>query len=105
MPHRVLWRVLWTDLSLTRIQEIADYIARERPGSARSFVKQIFERVDVLAEVPRSGRPYPNASDTDLRELIVDQYRVIYRIAEPERAIYILTIRHGRQRPLPPREL
>jgi toxin ParE1/3/4 len=99
------YRVLWTDLSLIRLEEIASYIAVERPGAANALLEQIFQRVDVLAELPRSGRPYPNASNPDLRELIVEQYRVIYRVAEPEKAIYILTVRHGRQRPIPAREL
>jgi toxin ParE1/3/4 len=101
----MLYRILWTDRALARLEEQADFIAAENPGAARRMLEQVFMRVDGLAEMPRSGRVYPGTDDLDLRELVVGAHRVIYRVAEQEQMIQVLTVRHGRQRPLSPDEL
>jgi plasmid stabilization system protein ParE len=99
------YRILWADRALARLEEQADFIAAESPGAAQRMLEQVFLRVEGLAEMPRFGRAYPGADDPDLRELVVGAYRAIYRVAEQERVIQVLTIRHGRQRPLSPGDL
>ena len=69
------------------------------------MLERIFERVESLAEMPESGRAYPGANDSSLREVIIGKYRVIYRVVETEKAIHVITVRHGRQQPLCPDEL
>jgi toxin ParE1/3/4 len=99
------YRILWTDRARARLEEQADFIATDNPGAARRLLEQVSLRVDGLAEMPRSGRVYPGTEDCDLRELVVGAHRVIYRVAEQERVIHVLAVRHGRRRPLSPDEL
>ena len=101
----MLYRILWTDRALARLDEQADFIAAENPGAARRMLEQVSLRVGGLAEMPRSGRVYPGADDPELRELVIGAHRVIYLVAEHERVIHVLTVRHGRQRPRSPDDL
>ena len=41
----------------------------------------------------------PEYDETNLRELIIGNYRVIYRIRKEENTIYIQTVWHVRQNP------
>jgi plasmid stabilization system protein ParE len=56
----------------------------------------LFEAMRGLERFPESGRPVPELPDRpDLRVVIHDAYRVIYRV-EPGR-VSVLTVRHGRR--------
>lgn len=92
------YQIVWTDRALSRLQEIGDHIAEENPAAARRVVERLLDRVAMLAEVPRSGPAYAEASEPELREVNVGKHRVIYRVIEASEQIDILTVRHGRQR-------
>jgi len=88
-------RILWTPLALDRAAEIAKYIARDKPSSAKQWLSALFDKVERLPASPEMGRMVPEISDKRIRELIYGNYRIIYRLDKKE--ISILTIRHGRQ--------
>ncbi|OPX99536.1 MAG: Toxin RelE4 [Syntrophorhabdus sp. PtaB.Bin047] len=88
-------KVLWSPLAVERVSEIAQYIARDNPSAAEKWVKTIFSKVGRLKTFPQSGRPLPETSDQNIRELIHGNYRIIYRIEKIR--VSILTVRHGKQ--------
>lgn len=89
-------RLVWSPLALERVNEAAEYIARDRPEAARAWVRSLFETVGRLERFPQSGRPVPELPHrTELREVIHGAYRVVYRV-EPEQ-VSVLTVRHGRR--------
>lgn len=89
-------KLVWSPLALERVDEAAEYIARDRPEAARRWVRSLFEAVRRLERFPESGRPVPELSHRpELREMIHGAYRVIYRV-EPGR-VSVLTVRHGRR--------
>jgi len=84
----------WTDPALDDLEDIRDYIAKDSPHYARCFAEQILDVVEKLSEFPKLGREVPEAGDRgDIRELLYQNYRVIY-LAEEHR-IKILTVIHG----------
>jgi toxin ParE1/3/4 len=87
--------IIWSPLSLDRVSEIAGYIARDKPSAAEKWVKAIFSKVEQLEVSPELGRIVPEIGNSQFRELIYCNYRIIYRIEKMR--ISILTIRHGRQ--------
>ena len=87
--------IIWSPLSLDRISEIAGYIARDKPSAAEKWVKAIFLKVEQLDVSPELGRIVPEIGNSQFRELIYCNYRIIYRIEKIR--ISILTIRHSRQ--------
>ena len=88
-------RVEWSPVAFERVEEIAEYIRRDKPGAAHRWLISVFEASDSLAEYAERGREVPEVGRTDIRELILDGYRLIYRVGD--HAVLILTVRHGRQ--------
>ncbi|THJ19190.1 MAG: type II toxin-antitoxin system RelE/ParE family toxin [Nitrospira sp. CG24B] len=57
-----------------------DYIARDSAEYADAIVERLILSVDRLVSFPESGRLVPEAFDPKIRELLVQSYRVIYRL-------------------------
>jgi plasmid stabilization system protein ParE len=95
-------RLIWAPVALEQAEAALDYIAQDRPAAAARWLDGLFQRVDVLRDLPEQGRLVPEARRRDLRELIYGSYRVIYRVRQEE--VSILLVRHSRQH-LDPEEL
>ncbi|MEQ8230108.1 MAG: type II toxin-antitoxin system RelE/ParE family toxin [Gammaproteobacteria bacterium] len=83
----------WTDTALDDVKALRDYIGKDSPHYARQFVERIFEIVEQLEEQPRMGRRVPEARRDDIRELIFQDYRIVYR-TQPDR-VQVITVIHG----------
>lgn len=88
-------RIIWSPLAVDRASEIADYIAQDKPSAAEKWIDMVFSKVEQLKSSPEIGRILPEINDSQFRELIYGNYRIIYRIETKQ--ISILTIRHSRQ--------
>ena len=88
-------RIVWSPLAVDRASEIAGYIAQDKPSAAENWVNTVFSRVEQLKSSPEIGRIVPEINNSQFRELIYGNYRIIYRIEKKQ--ISILTIRHGKQ--------
>jgi toxin ParE1/3/4 len=89
-------RVVWLPLAVQRVTQIAQHIARDRPGAASKWVDAVFAAVTPLAEFPESGRVVPEVGRAEIREVLHGEYRIVYKV-EPRR-VAVLTVRHGRRR-------
>ena len=83
----------WAEPSLSDLENIRDYIAKDSEYYAARFIARIIEAAESLQNLPRIGRTVPEAEDETIRELIFQNYRIIYRV-EPARVL-ILTVIHG----------
>ena len=88
-------RIVWSPLAVDKASEIADYIAQDKPSAAEKWINTVFSKVEQLKSSPEIGRIVPEISDSQFRELIYGNYRIIYRIENKQ--VSILTIRHGKQ--------
>lgn len=95
-------KITWSPRALERVQEITDYIAKDNVEAARLLAIELFGAVERLKDFPRSGRMVPEAGRADIREVIHEKYRIVYRIEKQQ--VSILTVRHSRQR-LPMKEI
>ena len=87
--------VVWSREAADDVERIGDFIARDSPAYAKAVVRRILESTRRLGDFPRMGRVVPELGDEDFRELLVHNYRVIYRI-EGER-VTIAAVAHGKQ--------
>jgi len=71
------------------------HIQTDNPTAAHRFAEQIKSKVSRLADFPASGRIVPEFPGSGLREIIVGNYRIIYRAAKRPPRVEILTVRHG----------
>ena len=88
-------KILWTEPSIEDLRNLHGYIARDSKIYATIFVQRIILAVERLADFPRLGRVVPEADEEMIRELLFQNYRIIYRINND--LIEILTVIHGRR--------
>lgn len=87
--------IIWSPLAVDRVSEIADYIAKDKPSATEKWINTVFSKVEQLESSSEIGRIVPEINNSQFRELIYGNYRIIYRIKKKQ--ISILTIRHGKQ--------
>ena len=85
--------LIWSDVSLDDIDDIAEYISRDSIYYAQKVVKQIFTKGELFVEQPRLGRIVPELNQDLIRESFVYSYRIIYEIKK--QTIEILAVIHG----------
>ena len=87
-------KIVWTDLSVSDMKEIFDYISKDSKRYAENQVKRIKAQTSILKTRPLTGRIVPELEIKEIRELIKGNYRIIYRIISNE-LIEILTVHHS----------
>mgnify|MGYP001564474801 CR=1 FL=1 len=85
--------VRWTLQASEDLDSIAEFIAKDSPQYAHLFVIDVFQAVARLSEFPQSGRIVPELNDPIVREVILGNYRLVYRFKE--KLIELLTVYHG----------
>ncbi|MBL7951782.1 MAG: type II toxin-antitoxin system RelE/ParE family toxin [Flavobacteriales bacterium] len=89
--------VIWSVQARTDLDAIVDHIALDSPSRAEKFHWDAFAASGILEKHPKSGHPVPEVMDNSVREIPFGNYRVIYWLRS-ERAVVILTIRHGKRK-------
>jgi toxin ParE1/3/4 len=85
----------WTEEARQQLQNIRVYISEDSSEIAEEQVSKIIERVETLIKHPAIGHRLKDDSDSDVRELFIRPYRVIYQLVSDQ--ILILTVLHYRQ--------
>jgi len=85
--------VRWTPQAAEDLESIAEFIAEDSPHYARLFVIDILQAISRLIDFPRSGRIVPELNDPVIREIILGNYRIVYRLRDE--IVEILTVYHG----------
>ena len=86
-------RIIWTEPALQDLDEIADYISLDKPTAARRFVQRVFERIEQLATLPKSGAVPAELKGTQYRQLVIPPVRIFYRAQSD--AVYIVYVMRG----------
>ena len=86
-------QIEWTEPALNDLNEIAEYIALDKPNAAKKFVQSIFRTVDRLKDFPESGKKPLELSETNYREVIAGPCRIFYRVEG--RLVFILYVMRG----------
>jgi len=86
-------QIEWTEHALEDLNEIYDYIARDSQSYANLFLKKLYNTVQKLKEFPNLGRIVPEINTPSVRELIYQNYRIVYRMVND--LVEIITVLHG----------
>jgi len=86
--------VSFTESAYADLEDIENYISEDSPAVARKFISRIFDRIDQLYMYPESGKFLPEIKDNKLCELLLNKYRIIYRIVDEEH-IDVIRVIHG----------
>lgn len=85
--------VRWTVGARADLREVVECISQDSVTYAAALAERIVTNIGRLRRHPRLGRVVPEYKDRTIRELIVGNYRVVYRIHG--RRVGILAIVHG----------
>lgn len=87
--------VKWSAPARDDLRSIFDYIAQDSKYYAKNVINNIISKTDLLDEFPEMGRVVPEIGETNVRELFVYSYRIIYEIMPED--ICILAVVHGKR--------
>lgn len=87
--------LIWSDRALSELENIFDYIASDSHLYAQYTVQNIFKAAERLQTFPESGRHLPEFPNLPHREVILGNYRVIYRYDPEHGAVNVVTVVHG----------
>ncbi len=87
-------KIRWTEKASSNLQAIQDYIAKDSKTYAARFIKSLIKATVKLEQMPRCGRIVPELEDYGFREVIFQNYRIVYRIVESSENIEILAVMH-----------
>ncbi|MDB5524676.1 MAG: putative plasmid stabilization protein [Rhizobium sp.] len=85
--------VVMTDEADADFERIGDTIAEDNPRRSSSFVRELVQRCERLADMPRRFSLLPGHEHTNIRRLVHGEYLIFYRV-DPD-AVYILRILNG----------
>jgi plasmid stabilization system protein ParE len=75
------------------LEEVGRHLAEESPSAAVRLVTDLLDAAESLATLSDQGRRVPELNDSQYRELLTRDYRLVYRVT-PEEVIIIALI-HG----------
>ncbi len=78
------------------LNEIAEYIALDNPGSAAVLVKRMFDHVGKLAAHPKLGPRIPELLPISRnRQIVESPCRIFYRYDQSAEVCHILSVIRG----------
>jgi toxin ParE1/3/4 len=86
-------KILWSTPAVDDLESIQDFIARDSQYYAASFIDKILHAIDTLQDLSGIGRRVPEADEPNIRELLFQSYRIMYRITND--TVQMIAIIHG----------
>jgi len=85
--------VVLTDAAEADLEAIADWIARDSPERALSFIAELRQCCETLGQAPLAYSLVPRYEFAGIRRRVHGNYLIFYQIAGE--TIYILHVLHG----------
>ncbi len=79
------------------LEEIARYISQDAPNRAIEMARLLIDKSKLIGLNPEMGRIVPEIGNPLIREIIVRDYRVIYRVDHERDKLQIVRFWHGRR--------
>ncbi|NIM16625.1 MAG: type II toxin-antitoxin system mRNA interferase toxin, RelE/StbE family [Candidatus Aminicenantes bacterium] len=92
------FKVYWTKEATLDLEEIVDYISKDRDSAAKSIYKKVKSKCRELETSPERYRRVPELLDIYIesyREIIISPYRVVYKLTKSN--VYIIAVIDGRR--------
>ena len=89
-------KVNWTEESKYWLNCIFVYISSDNPTAAINTVNGIYEKAQVLQNLPEKGYKYQHSSKKHIRIILHGHYRIAYLYRKKDNAIDVLGVFHGK---------
>lgn len=81
-------KIIWTERSLKDLNEIGEYISKDSLNYAKLTLEKLIDTTKLIETNQLIGRVVPEVNEKDIRELITDNYRIIYQTIDKEYAYF-----------------
>ena len=75
----------------SNLKAIHQFISKDSTVYANRFIKIIISKTQILKKYPYSGRMLPELREESIREIIYQNYRIVYRVTNKD-AVTILAV-------------
>lgn len=72
--------ITWTAKAKEDLSQLIEFWTAVSENTAKLQVQRIFDKIQLIATFPRSGRTVPEMGHPDIREHIVGFYRLVYYV-------------------------
>ena len=86
-------KVLWTENAIQDLLGIKAFIFQDSVDRAEEWVIELFAAGENLSQFASRGRIVPEFNQNNLRELLIENYRLVYRIKST--TVEIITVFEG----------
>jgi toxin ParE1/3/4 len=90
-------KLIWSPTADESLTDIEAYLARYSDAIADRWIKRIKLAAEGACHMPRKHRRVPEVDSDSIREVIVDPYRIWFRILDADDTIQVLLVVHGAQ--------
>jgi plasmid stabilization system protein ParE len=96
----VKYQVIVTPEAQEGILEAFEYIRERAPLNAARWLQALYAEIDTLEKFPERCAQARECAylDEDLRQLVFQAYRVVFRVKKGEKRVYVLQVRHAKRR-------
>lgn len=88
--------VRWTERARVDLIEIGEFIVADSPAAAQRWIEKLLIAGKRIGAAPLAGRRVPELSRDDVREVLVRNYRIVYRVHL--KRVDVLTVLEGHRR-------
>lgn len=89
-------KVVWSDRALRSLAAIHSHISNDSESNAHPVIDRILKRGDQILAFPFSGRAIPNSRHPNVREVIEEPYRILYRVQKSK--VEVIEVFHSARR-------
>ncbi|VVD89439.1 type II toxin-antitoxin system RelE/ParE family toxin [Pandoraea terrigena] len=81
--------------AIVDLEAIGDYIARDNPRRAVTFIQELRDKCLSLAEMPLAFPVVPRYERYGIRHRVYGNYQIFYRVVESDDRIDVVHILHS----------
>ncbi len=90
-------KIEWTTRARKDLRDIYEFIARDSSRYAQIQIENIQNAVSNLASFPLMGHKVPEFPHLPYREILIGNYRVLYRFDKEKSRVIVMSVVHGRR--------
>jgi len=73
-------RIIYSKQAKAQLFEIKSYISQDNKQTATHFLSKIKKKIEILADFPHIGKVNSTFDLYNIRDLVIQKYKVIYKI-------------------------
>ncbi len=89
------FKIIWSDTAGEDLKAIVFHIGLDNPAAAARFAARILSRIEIAARFPSSIRMVPEKDSSNIREAILNPYRIVFAVDERRKVLHVLRIWHA----------